>query len=106
MRCSVLGNTGFLALYLIGGVASSITALVWNRASGDQNLNKYFVGASGAIYSTLGKGASPAFGKVLLIAAFYGFLYPTQQILLFLMIPMPMWIAVSGIFAVSPWSRM
>ncbi|KAK1925158.1 hypothetical protein DB88DRAFT_488119 [Papiliotrema laurentii] len=79
---SVLGGSSFLGLYLAGGIASSLVSLAWHRMKNDRIVGSE--GASGAIYTTLG---------------FYGALFPHSKILMFFIIPMPVWLGIGGIFA-------
>jgi membrane associated rhomboid family serine protease len=57
---------------------------MWHRLRGDRWRGSE--GASGAIYASL---------------AFYGALFPNTTFLLFFIVPMPAWVMIGGIFAVS-----
>lgn len=81
---SLIGGASFLGLYLAGGIASSLSSLAWHRFRGDKHVGSE--GASGAIYATFG---------------FYAALFPQAQVLLFFIVPMPVWLAIGGIFSVS-----
>ncbi|KIR28711.1 hypothetical protein I309_02203 [Cryptococcus deuterogattii LA55] len=81
---SIMGSASFLGLYLGAGVFSSLVSLGYHRFS--QHRWWGSEGASGAIYACL---------------AYYGALFPNSQVLLFFVIPMPVWVAIGGIFAVS-----
>lgn len=77
-------TTGLLADHCPGGVLASLTSLSWHRLRGDRWRGSE--GASGAIYASL---------------AFYAALFPNTTFLLFFVVPMPAWVMVGGIFAVS-----
>jgi hypothetical protein len=49
----LLGNVRFLGFYLVGGIASTMASLFWRRLRGDHTTSSE--GASGAIYSCMGK---------------------------------------------------
>lgn len=78
-----LGNSRFLGLYFLGGIASSVTSLVWNRFyKHESNLSSH--GASGAMLATI---------------AFYTCAYPRTTFLIFFVVPCPAWAALPGILA-------
>ncbi|WVO14170.1 hypothetical protein L204_101801 [Cryptococcus depauperatus] len=79
---SIMGSASFLGLYLGAGVFSSLVSLGYHRISGHRWWGSE--GASGAIYACL---------------AYYGALFPQSQVLMFFIIPMPVWVAISGVFA-------
>ncbi|KAG9022067.1 hypothetical protein FRB95_000912 [Tulasnella sp. JGI-2019a] len=78
----MLGNTRFLALYLGGGILSSVISLTYNYAIGGFDRRSH--GASGAIFAVI---------------AFYATLAPTSTFLLFAIVPMPAWLCVGGMAA-------
>ncbi|KAG1780222.1 hypothetical protein EV702DRAFT_1081486 [Suillus placidus] len=79
----VLGNSRFLGLYFLGGIASSVTSLVWNRFyKHESNFSSH--GASGAILATI---------------AFYACAFPRTKFLIFFVIPCPAWVFLPGILA-------
>lgn len=77
----MIGSAAFLGLYLAGGLVSAITSLSWHRARGERWAGSE--GASGAIYSTL---------------SFWAAVYPESTLLLFFVVPMPVWLGVTGLF--------
>jgi membrane associated rhomboid family serine protease len=81
----LVGETKFLATYFLGGLAGSAFYLVWALLLpwGDPDIR--LLGASGAVY---------AVGGALAI------LQPNVKVLLFFVIPMPLWVAVIGGFVV------
>ncbi|OSC99199.1 rhomboid-domain-containing protein [Trametes coccinea BRFM310] len=85
---SILGNVGFLGLYLGSGIASSLAGIAWRdytqrgQASGAH-------GASGAIYS---------------VVSFFACVAPTTTFLLFGIVPVPAWAFVTGIFLYDGYS--
>ncbi|OXC86251.1 hypothetical protein C344_01428 [Cryptococcus neoformans AD1-7a] len=79
---SIMGSASFLGLYLGAGVFSSLVSLGYHRFSRHRWWGSE--GASGAIYACL---------------AYYGALFPNSQVLMFFVIPMPVWVAIGGIFA-------
>eukprot|EP01126_Amoeba_proteus_P044264 TRINITY_DN4910_c0_g1_i10.p1 TRINITY_DN4910_c0_g1~~TRINITY_DN4910_c0_g1_i10.p1 ORF type:complete len:192 (-),score=28.97 TRINITY_DN4910_c0_g1_i10:281-856(-) len=74
--CHVIGGARFLHLYLVGGVASSITSLLINGP-----------------YSSV-VGAS---GSVMAIAVLYAALFPKQILYLYFVVPVPA-VALVGLF--------
>lgn len=87
LRISVLGTANFLGLYLGAGIISSLVSLAWHRAANRGRRTTHgSEGASGAIYACL---------------SFFAATFPQTQFLMFFVIPMPAWVAVGGIFAVS-----
>ncbi|KAK8869521.1 hypothetical protein IAR55_000087 [Kwoniella newhampshirensis] len=78
----IMGSSAFLGLYLGAGVFSSLTSLTYHRLKKDRWMGSE--GASGAIYACL---------------SFYGAMFPQSTVLMFFIIPMPVWAAISGIFA-------
>ncbi|KAI9001225.1 hypothetical protein BD414DRAFT_574685 [Trametes punicea] len=88
---SILGNVGFLGLYLGGGIVSSLAGIAWRdykkppvHATGSH-------GASGAIYS---------------VVSFFACVAPTATFALFGIIPVPAWALVTGIFLWDGYSAM
>ncbi|WVR05439.1 hypothetical protein IAU60_002455 [Kwoniella sp. DSM 27419] len=79
---SIMGSSAFLGLYLGAGIFSSLTSLTYHRLKKDRWYGSE--GASGAIYACL---------------SFYGATFPQSTVLMFFVIPMPVWAAISGIFA-------
>ncbi|KAJ9121159.1 hypothetical protein QFC24_004833 [Naganishia onofrii] len=81
----LLGTTGFLGLYLGGGIISSLVSLGWHRiVTGNRGKPRGSEGASGAIYASL---------------AYFAAMFPQAKFLMFFIVPMPAWVAVGGIFA-------
>ncbi|WRT67449.1 uncharacterized protein IL334_004420 [Kwoniella shivajii] len=78
----LMGSSAFLGLYLGAGVFSSLTSLTYHRLKKDRWWGSE--GASGAIYACL---------------SFYGAMFPQSTVLMFFVVPMPVWVAISGIFA-------
>ncbi|WVQ99023.1 hypothetical protein IAU59_006155 [Kwoniella sp. CBS 9459] len=78
----LMGSSAFLGLYLGAGIFSSLTSLTYHRLKQDRWWGSE--GASGAIYACL---------------SFYGAMFPQSTVLMFFVIPMPVWAAISGIFA-------
>ncbi|KAK6903298.1 hypothetical protein I203_108563 [Kwoniella mangroviensis CBS 8507] len=78
----LMGSSAFLGLYLGAGIFSSLTSLTYHRLKRDRWMGSE--GASGAIYACL---------------SFYGAMFPQSTVLMFFVIPMPVWVAISGIFA-------
>ncbi|GAA5863302.1 hypothetical protein JCM3774_000849 [Rhodotorula dairenensis] len=81
---SVLGNSGFLALYFFAGITSSTVSLLFNHFVNRQNPNYAAHGASGATYGAI---------------SFFAAAFPRETFLLFFVVPVPAWLCVSGIFA-------
>ncbi|GAA5953930.1 hypothetical protein JCM21900_003056 [Sporobolomyces salmonicolor] len=84
---AVLGNVGFLSLYLLSGLAASAFSLAFNHFV-TKNPNYAAHGASGATYGTI---------------SFFACMFPTTTFLLFFVVPVPAWLCVrqvtlSGIF--------
>lgn len=81
----LVGETKFLATYFLGGLAGSACYLLWALyAPGSWgNPDSVVIGASGAVY---------AIGGALAV------LQPNVKVLLFFIIPMPLWVAVIGGF--------
>lgn len=79
----LVGEAKFLATYLIGGLVGSAAYLLWALYApwGDPYVSA--IGASGAVF---------AVGGALAI------LQPNLKVLLFFVIPMPLWVAVIGGF--------
>ncbi|KIP12854.1 hypothetical protein PHLGIDRAFT_97577 [Phlebiopsis gigantea 11061_1 CR5-6] len=86
---ALLGNSGFLALYLGGGMVSSLTSLWWNSYKGNQFYSSH--GASGAVYSVI---------------TFFACVAPNTQFAIFGIIPCPAWLFVSGIFVWDAYESM
>ncbi|KDE09358.1 hypothetical protein MVLG_00672 [Microbotryum lychnidis-dioicae p1A1 Lamole] len=80
----MLGNAGFLSLYLFSGAVASLTSLLFSRLSlpHSQSLAYSAHGASGAIYGCL---------------SFFAAAYPRTTFLLFFVVPVPAWACVAGI---------
>ncbi|GAA5844036.1 hypothetical protein JCM3766R1_004054 [Sporobolomyces carnicolor] len=80
---SMLGNVGFLSLYLFSGLSASTFSLLFNHYV---TQNPYYAahGASGATYGTI---------------AFFAAAMPRATFLLFFVVPVPAWLCVSGLFA-------
>ncbi|KAK4056640.1 hypothetical protein OIO90_002192 [Microbotryomycetes sp. JL221] len=80
----VLGNVGFLSLYLTAGVISSIVSITFAKFSKTSSPMYQSLGASGSVYGTL---------------ACFGCMFPTTTFLLFFVVPVPAWLCIGGIFA-------
>ncbi|GAA5874838.1 hypothetical protein JCM16303_003002 [Sporobolomyces ruberrimus] len=80
---AMLGNVGFLSLYLFSGLSASTFSLLFNHYV---TQNPYYAahGASGATYGTI---------------AFFAAAMPRATFLLFFVVPVPAWLCVSGLFA-------
>ncbi|GAA5824716.1 hypothetical protein JCM3770_003079 [Rhodotorula araucariae] len=80
---AVLGNSGFLGLYLFAGVTASTFSLLVNHFI---TRNPFYAahGASGATYGAI---------------SFFACAFPREKFLLFFVLPVPAWLCVSGIFA-------
>ncbi|GAA6063385.1 hypothetical protein JCM10212_001484 [Sporobolomyces blumeae] len=80
---AMLGNVGFLSLYIISGLSASTFSLLFNHFV---TQNPYYAahGASGATYGAI---------------AFFAAAMPRATFLLFFVVPVPAWLCVSGIFA-------
>ncbi|KAJ9105231.1 hypothetical protein QFC21_001596 [Naganishia friedmannii] len=77
----LLGTTGFLGLYLGGGIISSLVSLGWHRlVTGNRGKPRGSEGASGAIYASL---------------AYFAAMFPQAKFLMFFIVPMPAWVATS-----------
>ncbi|GAA5918078.1 hypothetical protein JCM6882_004982 [Rhodosporidiobolus microsporus] len=80
---SVLGNTGFLSLYLFSGfVSSAFSALFARYVTNNQWYSAH--GASGAVFGA---------------ASFFACAFPREKFLLFFVVPVPAWLCVGGLFA-------
>ncbi|KAJ7047564.1 hypothetical protein C8F04DRAFT_1059331 [Mycena alexandri] len=77
----ILGSRQFLFLYLGGGAIASLGSIAYNKVF--RNRDPYSLGASAAIYSAI---------------SFLAFSAPKMTLLLYGIIPVPIWLAVSGIF--------
>ncbi|KAF8520120.1 hypothetical protein JB92DRAFT_2668760, partial [Gautieria morchelliformis] len=78
----ILGNVSFLALYLGGGIASSLVTIFVNEII--LHKKRIVHGASGAIYSVI---------------SFMACVAPRAKFLVFGIIPVPAWGCVAGLFA-------
>ncbi|KAJ6510006.1 hypothetical protein C8R47DRAFT_1096396 [Mycena vitilis] len=83
LTLSILGSRQFLFLYLGGGAIAQLGSTAYSNLF-QNGRDPYSLGASAAIYSTL---------------SFLAFRAPTMTLLLYGIIPVPIWLAVSGIFA-------
>ncbi|KAG5654455.1 hypothetical protein H0H81_001954 [Sphagnurus paluster] len=84
----MLGTRHFLFLYLGGGLVASLASMGWNViVKRRPDASSY--GASGAIYSVVSLLACVA---------------PTMTFQLYGIIPIPAWLAVTGIFAYDTYS--
>ena len=72
----MLGNVGFLSLYLFAGVVSSATSMLFAQLNNQQRYYQSY-GATGAIYGTL---------------AFFAAAHPRTTFLLFFVVPVPAWL--------------
>ncbi|KAI0637835.1 hypothetical protein C8Q77DRAFT_1166074 [Trametes polyzona] len=86
---SILGNVGFLGLYLGGGLVSSFAGIAWREYHQPNTRNAGAHGASGAIYSVI---------------SFFACVAPTATFALFGIIPLPAWAFVTGIFVYDGYS--
>ncbi|GAA5893915.1 rhomboid family intramembrane serine protease [Sporobolomyces salmoneus] len=80
---AMLGNVGFLSLYLFSGLSASTFSLLFNHYV-TQNPQYAAHGASGATYGTI---------------AFFAAAMPRATFLLFFVVPVRAWLCVSGLFA-------
>ncbi|BGP16302.1 hypothetical protein JCM10213_006459 [Rhodosporidiobolus nylandii] len=80
---SILGNSGFLTLYLFSGLVSSTFSALFARYIAQ---NPYYSahGASGAVFGC---------------ASFFACAFPREKFLLFFVLPVPAWLCVGGLFA-------
>ena len=110
---SVLGNTGFLALYLGAGLVASTSSLWWH-SSVKQNPRYSSLGASGASRnSTFMKTPHrfvrfpPAWlGALYGVLSFFACLAPRATFLIFGIIPCPAWLCISGVFVWDGYSAL
>lgn len=77
----MLGNTSFLALYLIGGISCSVVSLLLNKSV--RNRDGASNGASGAIFAVM---------------TFFACVAPRTPFYLFFVVPVPAWAVVGGLF--------
>jgi len=77
----MLGNTSFMALYLIGGISCSVVSLLLNKSV--RNRDGASNGASGAIFAVM---------------TFFACVAPRTRFYLFLVVPVPAWVVVGGLF--------
>ncbi|GAA5988448.1 hypothetical protein JCM11641_005346 [Rhodosporidiobolus odoratus] len=85
---AVLGNTGFLALYLFSGVVgSTFSALFAEFVTRNEWYSAH--GASGAVFGC---------------ASFFACAFPKANFLLFFVLPVPAWLCVGGLFAWDLWN--
>ncbi|KAI0723347.1 hypothetical protein C8Q76DRAFT_722547 [Earliella scabrosa] len=82
---AILGNVGFLGLYLGGGIFSSLVGIAWRKYQQPraQAQRPGSHGASGAIYS---------------IISFFACVAPTATFYVFGIVPLPAWAVVTGVF--------
>ncbi|GAA5982770.1 hypothetical protein JCM5350_006242 [Sporobolomyces pararoseus] len=80
---AMLGNVGFLSLYIFSGLSASTFSLLFNHFV-TQNPFYAAHGASGATYGTI---------------AFFAAAMPSATFLLFFVVPVRAWLCVSGLFA-------
>ncbi|KAI0313818.1 hypothetical protein OF83DRAFT_1175311 [Amylostereum chailletii] len=83
----ILGNARFLALYLGGGIISSLTSVSWNKGRNDYASH----GASGAVFAVI---------------SFFACVHPRARLLIFFVLPCPAWAAVAGLLALDGYSSM
>ncbi|KAI0356608.1 hypothetical protein OH77DRAFT_1423549 [Trametes cingulata] len=88
---SILGNVGFLGLYLGGGIVSSLAGIAWREYNPKRAQRAGAHGASGAIYSVI---------------SFFTCVAPTATFALFGIIPLPAWALVTGIFLYDGYSAL
>ncbi|KAJ7179316.1 hypothetical protein C8R46DRAFT_1073382 [Mycena filopes] len=82
LTLQILVRTQFLLLYLGGGAIASLGSVAYNNIF--RNRDPSSLGASAAIYSAI---------------SFLAFSAPRMTLLLYGIIPVPIWLAVSGIFS-------
>ena len=83
----MIGAPSLLGLYLGAGLCTSLTSIAWDQArqeASDKKRIKMSHGASGANYAIL---------------TTFACLRPRMDLMLFFVIPMPAWLAMTGIFA-------
>ncbi|KAL5488133.1 hypothetical protein ACEPAI_6241 [Sanghuangporus weigelae] len=78
---NLIGNTSFLALYFLGGIACSTFSLLLNQSVKKRDGNSH--GASGAIFAVM---------------SFFACVSPNTTFLIFGLVPMPAWACVSAFF--------
>ncbi|CDO74035.1 hypothetical protein BN946_scf185043.g85 [Trametes cinnabarina] len=88
---SILGNVGFLGLYLGSGIVSSLAGIAWRNYDKAHSQPAGSHGASGSIYAVI---------------SFFACLAPTTTFLLFGIVPMPAWAFVTGIFLYDGYSAL
>ncbi|KAH8106230.1 hypothetical protein BXZ70DRAFT_1061614 [Cristinia sonorae] len=88
MIVSVLGNTRFIAFYLISGVMGNAFSYLWHQ-----------YGRHDPTYSSNGASGSMN-GVIALVAAWY----PTTTFLFFFVVPAPAWLLVGGVAAYDAYS--
>ncbi|KAG6820433.1 hypothetical protein H0H93_000429 [Arthromyces matolae] len=82
-----LGTRKFLFLYMGGGIIASVASMAWSNLVKHRDVSSY--GASGAISSVISLLACVA---------------PRMTFQLYGIIPIPAWLAVTGIFAYDSYS--
>jgi len=82
LTLSILGSRQFLFLYLGGGAVAQLGSIAYSNIINGRD--RPSAGASAAIYSAI---------------SFLAFQAPRMTLLLYGIIPVPIWLAVSGIFA-------
>ncbi|CAK5275751.1 unnamed protein product [Mycena citricolor] len=78
----ILGSRRFLFLYLGGGALSELFSIAYDQITTGRD--RYSVGASGAIYSIL---------------SFLAFTEPRMTLLIYGIVPVPIWLTVTGLFS-------
>ncbi|KAH8113411.1 rhomboid-domain-containing protein [Phellopilus nigrolimitatus] len=78
---NLLGNSAFMGLYLAGGISCSVLSLLLNQSLRKREGSSH--GASGAIYA---------------VTSFFACVSPQTKFLIFFVVPVPAWAAVSGLF--------
>ncbi|KAF8631162.1 hypothetical protein AX15_002501 [Amanita polypyramis BW_CC] len=84
---NMLGTTQFLVLYLGSGIVANLVSMGYSNAV--EGRDKGSMGASASIYSTI---------------SFLACVAPRMTFQLYGIIPIPAWLAVSGIFAYDTYS--
>ncbi|KAJ7086679.1 hypothetical protein C8R44DRAFT_820785 [Mycena epipterygia] len=82
LTLSILGSRQFIFLYLGGGAVAELGSIAYKNVF-QQGRDPYACGASAAIYSVL---------------SFLAFQSPGATLLLYAIVPVPIWLAVSGLF--------
>lgn len=90
--CSLIGEKNFLKLYFAGGILGGIFVVVLGF------IGSILGGIFAFFFGTLNIIAVGASGAIFAVGGALAILKPNQPVLLFFIIPMPMWIAIFGVF--------